>query len=596
MRIRSIVAIIVIVGAFVAAAASPASAAASGRITNGTKVDRSGFQARWSSIVSVRPKGGSGGFSAGWAAGFDRSFHTCGGVLIAPRIVLTAAHCVASGYVPGIASDYQVLGGTRRLGTSRRDFGDLVDVVSVVVHPSYRAGTYFSDRPRGLDLAILELGGRVRGAGSLPVVADGDVAAWGNGRGLARGARVAGWGVTVANANVAPTSLEEYREQVAPAELREAELPILPDRICESTDSAMGADAAAFDRETMLCAGTRDRTAGAESNRIGACNGDSGGPLIVPAASGFVVAGIVSWGPSASGGCNRPSVFARVDAARAWIEDVARRLDSGAGDGTPTDVTVTRAKGRSAAVTWRAPSGSAVISRYRVLTQTSLYELYGSSRLPERYRRMLSAVKLRIERAATGGESTAVHVRDIAPIRPGSNVTRAFRVEAIDEDGIARLSKIVRFVPSRDAHRPELTERLRVVSHRRGVPTLFWPHATDDDCVERYERQYRRAGERTWRIEDIHEDSTCTTEGRSGWHEYWGDRFDAPNRWTMFDMRAGTYAVRIVAVDRAGNRSATRPRPVRIHRYVEDIGLDEECDRRGDRIVCVYPVEDEDES
>lgn len=54
---------------------------------------------------------------------------------------------------------------------------------------------------------------------------------------------------------------------------------------------------------------------------LSACSGDSGGPLI----QGNTLVGVVSWGLFPCGGQNAPSVFVRVSAYIDWIEEVLRR-------------------------------------------------------------------------------------------------------------------------------------------------------------------------------------------------------------------------------------------------------------------------------
>src|SRR4051794_3528295 len=95
MSNRSRWAIVLAFGALVLALVVPVAAQAAGRITGGAKVDRSGYDARWRSIVSLR-MGVDGdqqfiGDDDLWES--SRDAHTCGGTLIAPDIVLTAAHC-----------------------------------------------------------------------------------------------------------------------------------------------------------------------------------------------------------------------------------------------------------------------------------------------------------------------------------------------------------------------------------------------------------------------------------------------------------------------------------------------------------------------
>jgi hypothetical protein len=56
--------------------------------------------------------------------------------------------------------------------------------------------------------------------------------------------------------------------------------------------------------------------AGFRSGNKDACNGDSGGPLIVPVDSEFKVAGLVSWGSS---NCNTYGAYTRISIFESWI-------------------------------------------------------------------------------------------------------------------------------------------------------------------------------------------------------------------------------------------------------------------------------------
>lgn len=86
--------------------------------------------------------------------------------------------------------------------------------------------------------------------------------------------------------------------------------------------------------DTAQCAGLMSAVSGTQiwdnhlclydsANRIGSCNGDSGGPCNCPnGANGYYVAGITSWGVSSSfGRCLQtyPSVYTRVSSYLDWI-------------------------------------------------------------------------------------------------------------------------------------------------------------------------------------------------------------------------------------------------------------------------------------
>ena len=198
----------------------------------------------------------------------------CGGTLIAPTVVLTAAHCVRDEAGDVIApGGVEVLAGGGDLGA-----GDRIPVALVRAHPGYRDD---GDAP---DAALLVLS---RASAAPPAAyarpgqdADGE-----------RPGAIAGWGELGDGTGAYPSTL-----MAAPLTI------FSPQRCADALGEA-------FSRTGALCAG---RLGGG----VNACAGDSGGPL--RDGSGLVV-GITSWGV----GCGRPGlpgVYTRVSAVAAWID------------------------------------------------------------------------------------------------------------------------------------------------------------------------------------------------------------------------------------------------------------------------------------
>lgn len=208
------------------------------------------------------------------ATGDDVDFF-CGGAVIAPTKILTAAHCV-KGY--NWKANGAVVTGTATLPDADGNTnGTVSGVWRQWNNPSYSSVTFDND------VAVLTLAYPVKAA-PIRMTTAGDTVSY---KALTN-AKVFGWGRTTSTTqDISPT-------------LKTATLPIQSDATC---NGAYGTD---FVAGHMVCAGTP--ATGSDTGTTTACNGDSGGPLVV---AGKVV-GVVSWGVTDCVEKGAYSVFSKV--------------------------------------------------------------------------------------------------------------------------------------------------------------------------------------------------------------------------------------------------------------------------------------------
>jgi secreted trypsin-like serine protease len=238
-------------------------------------------------LLLTTPAGAIVGGAVSSTEGIGRSVVTivgsrgnfCSGALIAPTLVLTVAHCVQPG------AEYRIV----EYGADRQP--QLRDVTSVATHPQFNMQTMLAHRATA-DVALLRLKSPARersatlGAPQLPLSPGGKFT-------------IAGIGVTVRGDG---KSGGKVRTAALVATGKPGSLQI---RLVDA--AGQGAQAG-----------------------LGACTGDSGGPVFEDQPSGPVIIGVISWstGPNGSAGCGGLTGVTPLTLYRDWILQTARQWGS----------------------------------------------------------------------------------------------------------------------------------------------------------------------------------------------------------------------------------------------------------------------------
>jgi len=200
----------------------------------------------------------------------------CTGAVIAPRVVLTAAHCVQPG------AEYRIVDYSTGAPA-------LQNVKAVAIHPGFRMEAMASHRATA-DVALLQLEqpakGRVPATLGMPTIP------------IAVGGRftIAGIGVTVRGDGKSGGTIR-VAGLVASGQPGTLQIRLVD----------------------PVAQGTRDG--------LGACTGDSGAPAFEDKPAGPVIVGVVSWstGPNGSAGCGGITGVTPLTLYRDWLLQTARQ-------------------------------------------------------------------------------------------------------------------------------------------------------------------------------------------------------------------------------------------------------------------------------
>jgi len=270
-------------GAVLATFALPGAAAAEPTAHASIVGGRAGSIAEFPYLSFIEAREGKHGFA-------------CTGSVVAPRVVLTAAHCVEDldhgGLTP--AKEYALSTGVTSPEEAKPE--NVFHVVEAHVFPGFDPGTLHGDA----GILILD---RPTAAPPLALAGAGDSALYAAGTSV----QLAGWGLTRANARKGPSGL------------RTTSMVIEPPSFCKAKTNKLSP----FSPTAQIC------TLDLPTRKSGGCFGDSGGPTIGVRPDGTQVElGIISTGGN-SCSTKEPNVMTRTDFVSAWVGEWIAATEAG---------------------------------------------------------------------------------------------------------------------------------------------------------------------------------------------------------------------------------------------------------------------------
>lgn len=220
----------------------------------------------------------------------SKRYSLCGAAAIAPRWLLTAAHCVQeTDKESGRATTVRAAGAFRAiLGGGNRIEAPAIGAARILPHPRYNSPHRLAN-----DIALVELIEPVSPPYLRLPVAEPRVGA---------PVRIVGYGLT------------EWKGKSSKV-LREADTRLVDRRTCQASTGQLKVYGPIDNRRICADVETRD-------GLVDSCQGDSGGPLLTTAPDGaWLAAGVVSYGYRCAAK-GFPGVYTNVAAYRNWIDHV----------------------------------------------------------------------------------------------------------------------------------------------------------------------------------------------------------------------------------------------------------------------------------